>query len=432
MICSPSVAATESNGGAPSSPTFTAANLRLDGALERFQGSRTLSRADQLRGLVGYLREAVAQDDAALFTEWVIGTQFFQRRGFDPRQDTIVRAQMHRLRMKLDEYYRTEGEAETERVRFEKNSYRPVLAPPIDRPRDYATPTAPRSPGFSSGLAIGIAGGFAVAALCAWLVFGAARQPGVPETVALHPIWAPLRSSTVTVSLSTPLFFRSAKGHERNFRLNFPADLHDAEKVLREVPAAPEWGRWVSFGDVAAVWQLGRHLSAMNSTPSFRNAVDLSISDIQGKKTIVVGHPRGAPILLEAMKGLSFQAPPVAYHGTQSGFVNITPRSGELAAYTSDDWTPMGRGNEASADYVLLTSLRSPEGGVLLSVFGNRTQSSALVLEKLQDVPFLEHLNQLVFADGNSQYRSCQIVLRIDYARGNPIGVAHVTHRVTR
>lgn len=403
---------------------------RMVEALGRFQASRTLSRAEQLKGLVGYISEAVVAHDLSLLTELSIGAKFFQRRGFDPRQDTIVRAQMHRLRTKLDEYYRTEGAAECERLRFEKNSYRPVLEAPAERVTELTARETGRQLGFSSGVGLGIAVGLVAALLGGWLLFGAGRQSRVPAAVALHPIWAPFRSGPVTVALSTPLFFRSAKGHERNFRLNYPADLRDAEKVLREVPAAPEWGRWVSFGDVAAVWQLGRHLSSMGSTPSFRNVLDLSAVDLADKNTVVVGHPRGAPILLEVMKGLNFQAPPVVHHGTQSGFVNVTPRAGEQATYTSDDWTPMGRGNEVSADYVLVTSLRTQAGGSFLNVFGNRTQSSEYVMEKLREPAFLSQLNGIVFRGGVVPYESCQIVLRVDYARGNPTGVSPVTHRL--
>jgi hypothetical protein len=92
----------------------------------------------------------------------------------------------------------------------------------------------------------------------------------------------------------------------------------------------------------------------------------------------------------------------------------------------------MERSSEGSPDYALITSLRIAPDGELLSLFGNRVQTSSLILQKLLDPTFIGHLNEKVFRSAGNAYKSCQIVLRVDYSKGNPIGAVYVTHRIKR
>lgn len=407
------------------------ASQRLGEALERVHASRTLSRAEQLKHLVAYLREAVLENDPTLFTELSIGSKVFRPRSFDPRQDTIVRAQVHRLRAKLDEYYKSEGQAESECIRFERNSYRPLLVP-VEHP-DALEPTTPtRQPGFWTGLAVGLA----IAAVGAGLlmVWPGARHRGVPAVIAAYPIWAPFCASTVSVVISTPLFFSSDTGIERDYRLNFPADLTDAPKELLRSPASPQWDRWAAFDDVHTISFLQEHLAALGSHVEIRSARQVSASEISGRKTIVVGHPRGAPFLYEVMSSLNFQMPnsqmpPRSQLRPQGRFVNVAPQAGELLSYSSVN-TPMEASQEENPDYALVTSLRMPPDGELLSVFGSRVQTSSFIFQKLLDPAFLKQLNETLFGSSGARYKSCQIVLRVDYSKGSPIGAACITHRI--
>src|SRR5204863_9740425 len=60
--------------------------------------------------------------------EYLIGLEVFDRReAFDPRVDSIVRVEARRLRNKLEEYYRTEGQEDPVRVLLRKGSYVPIF-----------------------------------------------------------------------------------------------------------------------------------------------------------------------------------------------------------------------------------------------------------------------------------------------------------------
>jgi hypothetical protein len=233
----------------------------------------------------------------------------------------------------------------------------------------------------------------------------------------------------VTLAISTPLFFFSEAGFERDFRLNYAEDLAEAPHRLLRQPASPEWDRFASFGDVLSVSRLQEYLAAVGSPTTVRSAREVSFSDTRSKKTIVLGHPRGAPFLSDALAELDFQPPPRSVP-LQTGFINAAPRSGESSTYGSTETTPMERISEESPDYALVTSLRIAPDGDLLAVFGNRVQTTALVVQKLLDPTFVGQLNEAVFRPAGSKYKSCQIVLRVDYSKGNPIGAVYVTHRI--
>src|SRR5580698_5235819 len=82
------------------------------------------------RRLSQFLRFAVEQDLAGRqdqLKEYTIGTLVYGRTpDFDPSQDSIVRAEARRLRMKLKEYQAEEGKNEDMRIIFRPGSYVPT------------------------------------------------------------------------------------------------------------------------------------------------------------------------------------------------------------------------------------------------------------------------------------------------------------------
>jgi TolB-like protein len=107
--------------------------------LERVLGSKTFLRS---RRLSQFLRFAVEQDLAGRqdqLKEYTIGTQVYGRTpDFDPSQDSIVRAEARRLRMKLKEYEAEEGQNDDTRIIFRPGSYVPSY-------RRNITPSSPSS-----------------------------------------------------------------------------------------------------------------------------------------------------------------------------------------------------------------------------------------------------------------------------------------------
>src|SRR5258708_28176601 len=112
----------------------------LTEALDQLLASKTFSRSGQLKRLLIYLRDATVSTDPLVWSETSIGANAFGRRDFNPKLDTIVRVEMRRLRQKLAEYYALEGAESPLRLRFERNTYRLYLYPPIPPAVELAPP----------------------------------------------------------------------------------------------------------------------------------------------------------------------------------------------------------------------------------------------------------------------------------------------------
>lgn len=79
--------------------------------LTRVLGSDAFSKAASLGRLLQHLVERTLDGTADQLKEYSIGVDVFGRgESFDPRTDTIVRVQARRLRARLKEYYRSEGQ----------------------------------------------------------------------------------------------------------------------------------------------------------------------------------------------------------------------------------------------------------------------------------------------------------------------------------
>jgi tetratricopeptide (TPR) repeat protein len=92
--------------------------------LERILASATFTNAPMLSGLLRYLVERTLDGRAGDLKEYSIGVEVCGRGpDFDSRTDTIVRVQARRLRLKLEEYYARQGEANPVIIQVPKGHY---------------------------------------------------------------------------------------------------------------------------------------------------------------------------------------------------------------------------------------------------------------------------------------------------------------------
>lgn len=97
-------------------------------ALQRVMQSKAFSQSSSLRGTLQFI-VVNGLSSAESIKEYSIATEVMGRpKNFDPKSDTIVRVQMHRLREKLEEYYATEGQQESIRIVIPRGKYTPEYA----------------------------------------------------------------------------------------------------------------------------------------------------------------------------------------------------------------------------------------------------------------------------------------------------------------
>src|SRR5262252_2968118 len=92
-----------------------AAEIRAE--LEQILRSRAFIQSHRIRRFLQFIVEESLLGQPHRLKEYLIGLEVFERReAFDPRVDSIVRVEARRLRNKLEEYYRTEGQEDPVRV----------------------------------------------------------------------------------------------------------------------------------------------------------------------------------------------------------------------------------------------------------------------------------------------------------------------------
>jgi eukaryotic-like serine/threonine-protein kinase len=117
--------------------------------LDRMLASDTFAGAERSRVLLRFLVEHVVDGRSERLKEYTIGSGALGRGdSFDPRTDTIVRAEASRLRARIERYYATSGAADTVLITLPKGSYVPQFerrtipeaAPVVAPPRGPLTP----------------------------------------------------------------------------------------------------------------------------------------------------------------------------------------------------------------------------------------------------------------------------------------------------
>ncbi len=127
--------------------------------LEKICSSAAFSSASRLKKLLTFL---VTQSLAGnVLKESIVGVAVFGRDpGYDPKQDSIVRTEVRRLRAKLLEYYGAEGAHDSVFIDLPKGSYAPVfrgkdVPPPVlAAPDPRHGPTWPVRAGIAAGVLV--------------------------------------------------------------------------------------------------------------------------------------------------------------------------------------------------------------------------------------------------------------------------------------
>jgi serine/threonine-protein kinase len=115
----------ENPGPAPTPPIPIQA---LQAELERVLSSQVFSASSRLNQFLRFVVEQSISGRAETLKEWLLGVQVFGRsESFDPAIDAIVRVEAGRLRAKLAEYYKTEGQNDPVVIDVPKGSYAPVF-----------------------------------------------------------------------------------------------------------------------------------------------------------------------------------------------------------------------------------------------------------------------------------------------------------------
>src|SRR5713226_8593835 len=98
--------------------------------VQRILQSKAFRTSEVHRNLLSYLAEKSLAGTADGLKEYTVGLDVFAKpSSYDPRQESVVRMHMARLRQKLAEYYRTEGAQDDVLVDLPKGGFKVTFEP---------------------------------------------------------------------------------------------------------------------------------------------------------------------------------------------------------------------------------------------------------------------------------------------------------------
>jgi hypothetical protein len=387
--------------------------------IQRIVSSKAFKTSEVHRNLLNYLADKSLAGEAHNLKEYTVGLDVFGKpASYDPRQESVVRMHVGRLRQKLAEYYRTEGADDPVIVDLPKGGFaltfdtRPVPLPPP--PVEIVAPAAaplPEPRRFSLR-EVSLAGALLVALVAAvYLAIRlssvqkaetAAPAPG-PWTADLQALWAPLLSS------DRPLMVTLATG---------------AANGSTPPPASPATNASsvTGVGTANAAFLLGQFLGQRKHNVFPIRSDVLSMGEIAMGDVIFVGPTVGKP-QIQAI-------PPVdaAFVMTPEGVRNVRPEAGE-SAFMADppakSATP-----DVEESHALISSLPGLYGnGSILYFEGNQIASVMGAVQAMTDPDLASQLVSRLKTKDGTLPRYYQVVLKVKAMDETPVDISYVAHR---
>jgi hypothetical protein len=176
-----------------SEPTESKASEQLTRVLR----SEVLRGAPLLRQLLEYIGSRSLDGRGTELKEYTIGVEALDRNAdFDPKTDTIVRVQVHRLREKLSRYYLEEGREDDVLITIPRGHYSAVFLDHVAPPANLAVTAVESMPhddvalhgseklSVNRGFSLAVWTGAAILCLTAAFLIGRHSTEGSPRTPA--------------------------------------------------------------------------------------------------------------------------------------------------------------------------------------------------------------------------------------------------------
>ena len=422
------------------------------GQVERILHSDTFRNSDVLRRLFRFLADKSLSGEADQLKEYIIGIDALGKpSSYDPRQDSVVRIQVGRLRQKLADYYRTEGAddqiiVELPKGRFKLN-FESRPEPAVIEQAVTAAVGQVRTRSFDwRRIAIGLAVALAITLALAiyigvqWIGERATSAPlRAAWTPELNELWKPFLAANrpLIVSVAAPLFVGlQGAGLYRDLGLNRwedvlqSAKISDLRKALGNPRIVPRY-YYTGIGEMSAAFQLGKLLTVGPVNVSLARSNQLSWQQLADNNVLFIGAPR---LYSDQLKGLPVELDIVL---EESGIRMVHPQPGEAAPL--DDHYPSISALQSSTVpddgevYALITHTPGPLGtGDIESFSANHSPGTLAAVQWFTNPALARILAGKLRKPNGELPRFYQIVLKVNYKDAVPTEVAYVLHRELR
>lgn len=427
--------------------------------VRRVSQSAAFRNTATLQLLLQFLTDKTLSGSAEFLKEYTIGVEALSRKpDFDPKIDPIVRVQCHRLRVKLKEYYETDGYRDPILIQFPKGHYVPTfetmpVSPlvlteePVADIVDEETPKPDETDG-KQGLSnkwrhVGIVGlTIALVALGFWLGgLRAHKQLNAAKAIApvinqgmVESFWlrflgadtAPVIAYTDAVFLlddSNDLFrFRRGAIDSRGALVD-PHVAHDFASnpgiVAQAGPLYYENG-YTGTGELESIAMLAGLFGRMGIRPIIKSSRDVTPDDLNQHNIILLGSPfqNAAVAQLLTLGDFSYSNPDGHHEQWRAQILNAHPRPGEASTYGTERDT---QSKVLTADSSLITITPGMVPGRWIAVVGGLdTKGTEGAVMFATSKHGIERLNKILdgFGSGNNEMVPFQALVRVHLAKG--------------
>jgi hypothetical protein len=399
--------------------------------VDRIIRSKVFRNAPALQRLLQYVTTKAAEGLGDQLKEYTIGVDVYERGpNYDPKIDTVVRVEVHRLRQRLREYYEREGADDPVFIEIPKGHYVPSFEArsSLARVVDQAAPSAISSPlatphseleekGKKPGEALHrsplfalpmIMAALAIALFFAGLTIGArwtrtqitkmsamsslpAGSAAADPDDAVRNFWAGFmgKNTRLIVGYANAVFLVDETNDLFRFRRGpsdhrgAPVDPHLARQfasnpalVARAGPLFYEYG-YSGTGDVQSIFTLTNCFTHWGYEITVKRSRLVTINDLQEHNVILLGSSfqNEAVEQLPSAGDFVYKSSPLSHELWKGQIINLHPLAGEAASYMTerDAITQV-----VKADYALVTVQPGIRPGQYIATFGGLDTSGVV------------------------------------------------------
>jgi hypothetical protein len=401
------------------------------GQIDKLVNSHVLHGSESLCKLLRYLAKHVLDHPGTPIKEYQIATEVFGRSSdFDPQLDSMVRVQAGRLRVKLSEYYGSDGSEDPIIVELPKGTY--VLAfhhrsPTAAKSNNGAAavasaePTAPRRNWIIATASLTILLAIAAIVIVSMVSGRNSAQAGIARDT--DSASAPMRvfwGGFISGQEVPWVIFSNAKFVGRP---EVALRYYDANKDKN----ATIFDHYTGVGEVLAVHTLDRLFDTFHREIRVKRGSLFSLDDAKDTNLIFVGSPLENLTLLEIPGTEDF-----VFHRVTTGprkgdpeVVNVHPQPGEQKEYLG---TPTD--DPLTEDYAVIALLRGtePTQSVLI-LAGDTTMGTQAAVEYVCNKNSVEQLLLRLPVSQTGQLKPFEALIRVKVTRGVPVSTELVALR---
>lgn len=373
------------------------------GQVRRILESKTFRTSEVHRNLLSYLADKSLSGEADQLKEYTVGLDVFQKpASYDPRQESVVRMHMARLRQKLAEYYRTEGADDPIIVDLPKGAFKVTFEPrpavPEPEPPVHVITQIP-APSYKVELVLAA---LLIAAVAFATYFGLRLREVQKSVSIVPPTW-----TTELQELWEPLL-----GSDRPLVVCLATEGGDGSRANSMTGLATANGAFL----------LGQFLSDHIPNVYVTGSDALSMPEVAMGNVVYLGGT--ATRLLRALP-VELQLTPEA-----GGIRNIRPASGEPELFADPPSESTTNGRSSRETHALITHAPGVNGkGDVLYMSGSHVSDVTAGVEAFTDPVLAKMLVARMKKKDGSLPRYYQIVLRVRSMDDTPIETTYVAHK---